>query len=303
MAQAVSKVRSDLFAGVLPFVRAAEERSFGRAAASLGVTTAAVSKAVRKLEDDLGVRLLDRSSRVVSLTREGEVFLERCQSAVLNVRGAREAIEGIRREPHGEISATFPFILAPFVVSSLPRLAAQYPRLSFRFDVSDRVVRLGGESYDVAVRMGDLADSTLVSRLLRRTRWVTVAAPSYVARAGEPKTPDDLDAHNCLRFVAPNGKPAGWTFEGGKRARAFAPKGNLLINHGSYLLDAAAAGMGVCQVLDFMVTERLEAGELVEVLATASAKGPDIRAVATAARATSANVRAFIAFLVEAFRG
>ncbi len=302
MAQPPSKVRSDLFAGVLPFVRAAEERSFGRAAASLGVTTAAVSKAVRRLEEDLGVRLLDRSSRVVSLTREGEVFLERCQSAVLNVRGARDAIEGIRREPHGEISATFPFILAPFVVSSLPRLGAQYPRLSFRFDVSDRVVRLGRETYDVAVRMGELDDSTLVSRLLRRTRWVTVASPSYLARAGEPKTASDLGAHNCLRFVAPNGKPAEWTFSDGKRPRSFAPEGNLLIDHGAYLLDAAAAGMGVCQVLDFMVAERVDAGELVEVLSSASAKGPDVRAVTSAARSTSANVRAFIAFLVDAFR-
>lgn len=303
MALAPSKVRSDLFAGVLPFVRTAEERSFGRAAVSLGVTTAAVSKAVRKLEGDLGVRLLERSSRVVSLTREGEVFLERCQSAVLNVRGARDAIEGIRREPHGEISATFPFILAQFVVSSLPRLAAQYPRLSFRFDVSDRVVRLAGESYDVAVRMGELEDSTLVSRLLRRTRWVTVAAPSYIARAGEPKTPNDLAAYNCLRFLAPNGKPADWKFSDGKRPRAVAPKGNVLIDHGAYLLDAAAAGMGVCQVLDFMVTERVEAGTLIEVLANASAKGPDIRAVTTAARATSANVKAFVALLIEAFRG
>jgi LysR family transcriptional regulator for bpeEF and oprC len=292
------KVQSDLFSGVLPFVRAAEERSFGRAAASLGVTTAAVSKAVRKLEDDLGVRLLDRSSRVVALTREGEVFLERCQAAVLNVRGAREAVEGIRLEPHGEISATFPFILAPFVVSSLPRLAALYPRLAFRFDVSDRVVRLAHERYDVAIRMGELDDSTLVSRLLRRTRWVTVAAPSYLARAGEPKSVDDLEAHNCLRFVGPSGKPADWSFSNG----SLAPKGNLLIDHGAYLLDATVAGMGICQVLDFMVGARIEAGELVQVLASASAKGPDIRAVTTSARASSANVRAFMSFAVDAFR-
>src|SRR6185369_2038991 len=133
------RIRPDLFAGVLPFVRAAEEKSFGRAAASLGVTTAAVSKAVKKLEEDLGVRLLDRSSRVVELTREGEVFLERCQAAVLGVRGAREAIEGIRSEPRGTVRVTIPVILAPIVVTNLPRIASQYPRLAFRFDVTDRV--------------------------------------------------------------------------------------------------------------------------------------------------------------------
>ena len=296
------KIRSDLFAGVLPFVRAAEEKSFGRAAASLGVTTAAVSKAVKKLEEDLGVRLLDRSSRVVSLTREGEVFLERCQSAVLNVRGARDAIEGIRSEPRGTVRVTIPVVLAPIVVTSLPRIASQYPRLSFRFDVTDRVAKLSGESYDVAVRMGELEDSTLVARLLRRTRWLTVAAPSYLARRGAPKTPDDLAQHDCLRFVGPNGKPVEWTFHDGKRARALATSGTLVVDHGASLLDGARSGLGIAQVLDFMMGDALQTGALVEVLAGASARGPDVRAVTTQARASSANVRAFVDFLVDAFR-
>jgi DNA-binding transcriptional LysR family regulator len=295
------KIRADLFSGVLPFVRAAEERSFGRAAASLGVTTAAVSKAVRKLEDDLGVRLLERSSRVVSLTREGEVFLERCQSAVLSVRGARDAIEGVRREPQGTVRVTFPPILAPTVMAALPRIASRYPRLSFRFDVTDRVARLANESYDVAVRMGELESSTLVARLLRRTRWVTVAAPSYVARRGAPKTPEDLGEHDCLRFVGPNGKPVDWTFHDGKRTRALATRGPLLVDHGASVLDGAKAGLGVCQVLDFMIGDAMQTGALVEVLAGASARGPDIRSVTTSARASSANVRAFVDFLVDAF--
>lgn len=300
MRTAAPKVRSDLFAGVLPFVCTAEQRSFGRAAASLGVTTAAVSKAVRKLEEALGVRLLDRSSRVVALTREGEVFLARCQPAVASVRGGREAMQSIQREPHGEISVTFPFILAPFVVSNLPRLATQYPRLTFRFDVSDRVAHLAAESYDVAIRMGELEDSSLVSRLLRRTKWVTVAAPSYLARCGEPKSIDDLARHDCLRFVGPSGRATDWTFSDGKRTRTHATKGSLLIDHGAYLLDAARAGLGVCQVLDFMVGDAIHAGAVVEVLASTSAKGPDVRAITTPARASSANVRAFIAFVVDA---
>ncbi|HEY5948824.1 MAG TPA: LysR family transcriptional regulator, partial [Kofleriaceae bacterium] len=222
-------LRTDLFAGVLPFVRTAEERSFGRAAASLGITTAAVSKAVRKLEDDLGAKLLDRSSRSVSLTPEGEVFLERCRQAVLGVQGARDAVQGARREPQGELSVTMPFILAPFVVSGLARLGAQYPRLSFRLHLSDRVARLSDEHYDVAIRMGQLEDSSFVSRLLRKTRWVTVASPSYLARKPAPKTIADLAKHNCLCFVGPNGKPRDWSFVGAERV---AVTGNLLIDHG-----------------------------------------------------------------------
>ncbi len=295
-------VRADLFAGILPFVRAAEERSFSRAAADLGVTTAAVSKAVKKLEDDLGVKLLERSSRLVTLTRAGEVFLERCRQAVLNVQGAREAMQAATKEPQGEIAVTLPFILAPFVVPSLGRVSAQYPRLSFRFNMSDRLARLADESYDVAIRMGELEDSSLVARLLRKTRWVTVASPSYVARHAAPKSPAELPEHNCLRFVGPNGKPRAWEFRVGARSVSVRGKGNLLIDHGTYLLGAAEAGMGLCQTLDFMVEAPLREGRLVEVLGGFSAAGPQIHALTTAGRASSANVRAFMRFLVDAFR-
>lgn len=295
------KLRSDLFSGVLPFVRTAEERSFGRAAASLGVTTAAVSKAVRKLEEDLGVRLLERSSRVVTLTREGEDFLARCQQAVLGVQGAREAMQRTRREPQGEISVTLPPIVARFVVPNLVQLTSQYPRLSFRLDVSDRVARLAGESYDVGIRMGVLEDSTLVSRLLRRTRWVTIASPSYLARHPAPKKPEEIREHNGLRFVGPNGKARPWSFVESSRAISVPAKGNLLIDQGSHLLGAALAGMGICQVLDFMIEDELREGTLVELLSSYSAKGPNIHALATPARASSANVRAFFRFLGDAF--
>lgn len=295
--------RSDLFAGVLPFVRTAEERSFSRAAADLGVSTAAISKAVKKLEDELGVKLLDRSSRVVALTPAGEVFLERCRAAVLNVQGAREAMQTATREPQGELAVTLPFILAPFVVPNLGRLSAQYPRLSFRLSMTDRLARLADESVDVAIRMGDLESSTLVARLLRRTRWVTVAAPGYLARHPAPRTPAELAGHNALRFVAPDGKPRDWDFREGGRTRTVHVQGNLLIDHGTYLLGAAEAGLGVAQVLDFMVEESIRRGRLVEVLGNHSAPGPRIHALTTPGRAKSTNVVAFIRFLVEAFQG
>lgn len=294
--------RADVFAGVVPFVRTAELRSFGRAAAELGVTTAAVSKAVRRLEDDLGVRLLERSSRQVALTRAGAVFLERCRPALLGVQGARDAVRGAAREPHGELALTLPVILAPFVVPGLGRLRAQYPRLAFRVHLSDRIARLAEESYDVAIRMGALADSDLVARKLRATRWVTVAAPSYLARHGTPRAPAELAAHDCLRFVGPSGKPRDWVFTDGDRAAPRAVHGSLLIDHGAYLLAAAEAGHGVCQVLDFMVTGALATGALVELLAGASAAGPPIHAVTTPARAATASVRAALAYLVDALR-
>lgn len=290
-------LRPDLFAGVLPFVRTAEERSFGKAAASLGITTAAVSKAVRRLEADLGVRLLDRSSRVVRLTRDGELFFQHSRQAVLDVAGARDAMQGSRREPQGELAVTLPFILAPHVVPRLARLGLQHPKLAFRLHLTDRVARLVDESYDVAIRMGDLESSSLVARRLRTTRWATVAAPSYLARRGTPKRPADLADHNCLRFLAPNGKPRDWTFAEG----AVAVPGNLLVDHGDSLLAAALGGMGICQVLDFMVVGALRDGTLVEVLADRATDGPTIHAVATQTRARSANVSTFMQFLADVF--
>ena len=291
-------IRPDLFSGILPFVRVAEERSFGRAAVSLGVTTAAVSKAVRKLEDDLDVRLLDRSSRTVALTREGEIFLERCRQAVLGVQGARDAIQDARREPQGEIAVTLPFILGSLVVPGLSTLASQYPRLTFRLAMTDRVVRLGDETWHVAIRMGSLSDSSLIAKLLRKTRWVTVASPSYLARRSVPKTPRDLAQHNCLRFLAPNGKPRDFEFSSG----TVPTKGNLVLDHGISLLDAAESGLGVAQLLDFMVADRLRTGSVVEVLSSHSAPGPSIHALTTQARSSSPNVRVFIRYLTERFK-
>ncbi len=291
-------VRSDVFAGVVPFVRTAEERSFGRAAASLGISTAAVSKAVRRLEDQLGVKLLDRSSRVVALTREGTAFFDRCRPAVLGVQGARDAMISTRREPQGEIAVTLPFILAPFVVPGLARLGMQHPRLAFRLHVTDRLARLADESYDVAIRMGELEASSNVSRLLRRTRWITVASPAYLARRPAPRTPAELVDHNCLRFVAPDGRARDWVFRDGH----VQVHGNLLIDQGAELLVAARTGMGVCQILDFMAPGAVRAGELVEVLADHATDGPSIHALATSSRTRSPNVRAFIGFLIDEFR-
>jgi LysR family transcriptional regulator, regulator for bpeEF and oprC len=295
------KIRSDLFSGVLHFVRCAEQKSFSKAALDLGVTTAAVSKAIKKLEEDLGIGLFDRSSRTVELTRAGEVFLERCRSAVLNVQGAREAVRDTKSEPQGELAVSMSVILADLVVPLLPRLSAQYPRLTFRLNMSDRLVRLGGESIDVAIRMGDLEDSSLVSRLLRRTRWLTLGAPAYFATHAPPKTPNDIAAHNCLRFVGPSGRPRDWTFQDGNGTFRVKTEGNVTIDNGPSLLRAAEAGMGLVQALDFMAQTAVRDARLVEVLSAHAAPGPKIHAVSTRARASSPNVRAFVLFLVDVF--
>ena len=294
----------DLFSGVLPFVHVAEERSFRRAAARLGVTPAAVSKAVLKLEDDLGVKLFARTSRSVSLTPEGTVFLARCRDAVASVQSGRELVSESRRAPRGEVLVSTTPILSGIAVSQLGSLLTRYPKLSIRFTFTDRMVRLAEEGIDVAVRIGELGDSSLVSRRLRGSRWVTLAAPSYVARHGPPAHPRDLERLDCLRFVAPDGRPRDWWFADPPDRAPYAMRvsGSVLLDQGERLLDAAMAGIGACQVLDFMVGPLLREGRLVEILGTYAAEGPPITALAAPERSRTPNVRALFAYFAEAFR-
>lgn len=288
---------TDLFRGVLPFVAVAEERSFRKAAARLGVSTAAVSKAVQSLEGDLGMALFDRTSRAVSLTRQGDIFFERCRSAVASVEGARAAVLSTRHEPSGQLVLSAPFVVIPLLVPALALLRARFSRLTFCVRVSDQLSRLAEESVDVAVRVGALAESSLIARRLRRTRLLTVASPAYLARRGTPVVVEDLDAHDCLVLAGPNNRPRAWWFSTGSRPVPV----TLLVDHGPTLLDAALAGLGIAQAFDFMVQEHLRDGRLVELYPALAADGPEVHAVCAPGRRATANVRAAFEALADAF--
>lgn len=287
----------DLFRGIVPFVAVAEEKSFRKAASRLSVSVAAVSKAVQALEADLGLVLLERNNRVVSLTRQGEVFFERCRSAVASVQGAREALEATKREPQGELVVSAPFVAMSLLPPALALLRSRYARLTFSVRVTDQLSRFAEEAVDVAVRVGPLRDSSLIARRLRGTRLVTVASPSYLSRRGRPAKVADLAQHDCLVLVALNNKPRPWLFSTGPMP---APP-TLVLDHGPSLIDAALAGLGVTQVFDFMAQEHLRDGRLVEVLAEFTAEGPEIHAVCAPGRRASPNVRAAFHALADAF--
>lgn len=294
----------DLFAGILPFLHVAEERSFRKAAARLGVTTAAVSKAVRKLEEDVGARLLERTSRQVALTPEGAGFLERAREAVAQVRAAREAVSRAQRAPRGPLTVTLTHILAPVVLPRLARLQARFPQLTLHVRLDDRFSRMVDEHIDVAIRVGALEDSSLVARRLLSTRWVTLASPAHLARHGTPAHPDALARHPCLKFVDPRGLSREWLFrrEPGGRAEPVRTKTAMDVNHGPALMDLAAAGAGLCQVLDFMLDERVRDGRLVEVLADHSAEGPPVHALCLPGRQSIPRVQALLQLLSDELR-
>jgi len=287
----------DPFSGVVPFVHVAEERSFRRAAARLGVTTAAVSKAVGKLEADLGVALLARTSRSVALTPEGAAYLAQCREALDAIRDAREQVARTRGVAQGPLRVTVSVIIARVVVSDLARFTQRNPHVTLHLSVTDRVAKLGEEEVDVAIRTGELDDSTLVARKLHAPRWVTVASPGYLARRGSPALPPELIAHDTLRFVTPRGKPRAFAFTTGDVETS----GPLYIDNGDLLVHAATAGVGIAQVLDFMVDDALREGRLVEVLRDYATAGPIIHAVTASRRKNVPRVRAFLDFATELF--
>lgn len=296
--------QEQLFSGVEPFFRVAEARSFRVAAEELGLSTAAVSKAVKRLEERVGVTLLSRTSRSVSLTPEGATYLERCREAIALMQEARTQLSQARRQPSGELKVSASLILGPLLVPELSQLALLYPKLSVRLAFSDRLSRLVEENIDVALRVGARESSSLVSRRLLSTRWVTVASPAFVVRHGTPSTPGELEMLNCVRFIQPNGKPRDFSFREPGRAKELMVRvsGNLALDHGGHLLDAARAGQGVAQVLDFMARPLLATGALVELLPSYSAPGPDVHAVMAPERSKASNVRALVELLAAAFR-
>lgn len=290
---------TDLFRNVVPFVSVLEHGSFRAAAQRLGVSPAAVSKAVKALEAELGTSLLNRSARAVTATREGEMFFERCQQAVAAVSGARQNLAASRKVPSGELSVSVPYLAVSLLAPAMALLRARHPRVSFRVTVTDRLSRLVEESIDIAVRVGPLRDSSLVARHLKSTRIVTVASPGYVSVRGLPRDPDALASHDCLVALSPGGKPRPWLFA---RGPVEVPA-TLIVDHGPTLLDAALAGVGVAQVLDYMAAPHLSVGRLVAVCAHEDTDGPDIHAVCAPGQRASARVRAAFDAFADAFKG
>ena len=285
-----------MLAGIEHFVAVAEARSFRAGAARLGISPAAVSKAVARLEETLGVRLLERSTRSVVLTPEGEVYLAHCRQALDALQAGADHVSASREVAAGAVRLSASPVLARPLVQGLPRLRSRHPRVEVELSLTDRLARLVEEEVDVAVRLGPLEDSALVARRLRSPRWVTVASPALLARVGSPRRPAELSGLPCLGFVAPGGGVVGWTFAGEEPPPLSFP---VRLDLGEHLVTAAVAGLGLAQVFDFMAAEDLKQGRLAEVLAEYGAPGPPLHALWRPGRQQVPRVRVLLDWLVE----
>ncbi|MDF1790820.1 MAG: LysR family transcriptional regulator [Thalassobaculaceae bacterium] len=291
----------DHLSAMAVFARVVDSGGFSRAAESLGISKSAVSKQVSRLEDRFGTRLLNRTTRRISLTEAGERVLEHSHRAVAEFEAAEAEVGAHRDTPSGvlRVSAGVSFgqsELAPKLAGFL----AGCPDLSIDLVLNDRRVDLVEEGYDVALRIGVLEDSSMMARRIAPVRGLTVAAPGYLDRRGRPSAPADLASHDCLGYSYLNGGGL-WHFDGpsGQIRHRFSPR--LMSNNGTALAAAAERGMGVVQMPNFIVGDAVREGRLEEILAEYRKPDVGLFAVYPAGRPLAAKVRAFIDFAVEVF--
>lgn len=282
------------------FARVVEAGSFTAAARAVGLSKSAVSARVARLEDRLGARLLHRTTRRLSLSQAGAALYERAARMVAAANDAAELAEGASREPRGRLRISAPVTLAQmFLGPVLAEFLRAQPSVQIDLDASDRMVDLVAEGFDLAVRIANLRDSSLVARKLATDRLVVVGSPSYLARAGTPRSVADLAQHNCLRYAQVSGS-AEWGFRGFERVRQVV-EGNLVVSDGTVLREAAAAGLGLAVLPAFMVAAELASRRLVPVLEELPRREIGIFAVYPHRRNVPAKVRAFVDFLVARF--
>ncbi|MDJ0387690.1 LysR family transcriptional regulator [Roseomonas sp. E05] len=288
------------FLALTVFTKVAEHGGFTAAARRLGLSVSAVTKTVARLEDDLGTQLFNRTTRQLHTTDYGQEFYERCIRILADLEDAETALRQGSISYSGRVRVITPFSFGRVtLVPELPSFLRKYPEIVLDLNFSDQPVDLIAEGYDVAVRTGEISDSRLTTRLLTRGSQVTFAAPSYLARHGTPRAPEDLRDHNCIvgRF-GPE-----WSFRGpDRKPMTVRVSGNAVVNSGDALREAAVAGIGIGQGTWWLVRKDLERGLVDSILPDYAPEGMPISILYPAQRHLPAKVRIFIDFLVAITR-
>ncbi|HEX6103291.1 MAG TPA: LysR family transcriptional regulator [Alphaproteobacteria bacterium] len=281
------------------FAAVVERGSFSGAARALGISKSAVSKSVAALERRFGARLLNRTTRRLSLTEAGAALDQRAQRILAEAEAAEQDLGRLSAAPRGRLKVSAPMSFGNLhLAAALPEFLQRHPELSLDLNFSDRQVDLVEEGFDVAIRIGTLADSSLVARKLANVRRVVAASPGYWRRHGTPRHPRDLKDHNCLLYAYLSSGDT-WRFRGPSGPVAVRVSGNYRANNGEALTRAAAAGLGVVVMPVFILAEDLAAGRVTTALDGFVAAEPALYAVTPPGRAQAPKVRAFIDFMVE----
>jgi DNA-binding transcriptional LysR family regulator len=281
--------------GLDEFVAVAENGSFQAAAENLRVSSSHVSRQVARLEERLQTRLLYRTTRRVSLTEAGRIFLTRCQHLIDEREQAFSALGEMHRAPTGLLRMTAAVAYGErFIVPLVNDYLSQHPQLKLELELTNRNVDIVQEGFDLAIRLGRLSDSRLVATRLAPRAMHLCAAPAYLARYGRPHTLSELSGHNCLL-----GTGDVWQFQNDGRPYTVRPNSNWRCNSGQAVLDAALRGFGLCQLPDYYVLEPLRRGELISLLAANQPPDTAVWAVYPERRLLSPKVSHFIQLLKD----
>lgn len=285
------------------FVQVVDAGGFTRAAETMQLPKATVSTLVQALETELAVKLLHRTTRQVNVTADGAAYYERCVQILSDVREAEESLSRTRLSPSGRLRVDVGASLASeILVPALPAFFERYPDIVMELGCGDRPVDLIEEGVDCAIRVGALPDSGLIARRVGVLNFVTVAAPSYLARHGRPTHPDDLQRHRCVNyFSSKTGKILQWDFTRGDERIQVPMPGAIALNDSNAYVSAGVAGLGVLQVAEVMMGPLLADGKLEQVLADWQIDFMPMHVVYPQNRHLSAKVRVFVEWVAELF--
>jgi len=283
------------------FARVVEDKSFSAAARRLNLSKSLVSKQVTQLEKSIGARLLNRTTRALSLTEAGAAFYEHCARIVEELEEAKLAVGRLHSEPRGLLRVSVPVAFGRLHIATiLPEFLAAYPDLRIDMVTSDRFVDLAEEGYDVVIRIADQPAPTLVARKLAPVHRKMVATPDYFERHGVPQTPEDLNNHNCLTYTYFNPQDP-WRLRGPDGDISVRASGNLRVNDDDALAETVLRGLGLALLPTFIIGKELQAGRLQSALSQYIPLERHIYAVYLANRHVTAKVRAFIDYLLKRF--
>jgi DNA-binding transcriptional LysR family regulator len=289
--------------GLPSFVHAVQTGSFTQAAQRLGVTASAVGKAVALMETRLGVRLLNRTTRSLGLTAEGEAYYQACVEALTVLDAGQAQLAAHRRVPSGRLRVDLPLAFGRRCVAPiLFEIAGRFPDLALDISFNDRRVDLVQEGIDLAIRIGELEDSTgLVARRLHTQRSAICAAPAYLDRHGRPQTIEALEGH-ALIVYGRDGFVSPWFLrDAERRLRKYTPRGRIVLGHGEPMLDAALKGCGITYLPTWLMADELASGRLERTLSADLVEGAPVHAIWPATRTLAPKIRFVVDELVRRF--
>ena len=292
----------DRFHQLQVYVAVAEEEGFAAAARRLQLSPPAVTRAVAALEDILGVKLLDRTTRYVRVTEAGRRYLEDARQILVGMQAADEAAAGINAEPRGHLAVTAPVLFGRlFVMPGIVAYLERFPAMEVEAIFLDRPVNLLEEGLDVGVRIGELPDSSMRALRVGGVRHVLVAAPSYLQRRGSPRLPADLREHTLIASTA-GGFGGGWRFAEAAGDHPLKINARLKVSSNDAAVAAAQSGFGIARLLSYQVAAEVDAGRLCRLMPEYDPPPYPVHILHRETRHASARVRAFIDLLAESLR-